>query len=241
MEGRDPAENDAAGSTTELAVLRVFTDAEGMHGNRLGVVLEGTAIPRAVRQRVAADLNFSETVFVDDVAGGRLAIFAPAVELPFAGHPLVGTSWLLAESGHPVTTLRPPAGEIPTWREPDGTQWVRGRPEWAPEMAFVELPSPAAVEALAGPPEGGGFVYCYASGGEGRVRARVFAPAIGVDEDEATGAGAVRLAERLGRELVITQGRGSLLHARPAAGGAVDVGGRVVFDELRRLAVPRAP
>ena len=80
-------------------------------------MLDGAAVPPAARQAVAAELGFSETVFVDDAATGELRIHTPTVELPLAGHPLVGTAWLLAETGTPVDTLRPPAGDVPTWRE----------------------------------------------------------------------------------------------------------------------------
>src|SRR2546429_1491347 len=97
-----------------LHVLRVFTGDDGSGGNPLGVFLDGAAIPPERRQAVAADLGFSETVFVDDAADGRLAVFTPTVELPFAGHPLVGTAWLLAPEGPAVAHLRPPAREGPT-------------------------------------------------------------------------------------------------------------------------------
>ena len=47
-------------------LLNVFTAETGAHGNPLGVFLDGAAIPAAERQRVAAELGYSETVFVDD-------------------------------------------------------------------------------------------------------------------------------------------------------------------------------
>jgi PhzF family phenazine biosynthesis protein len=77
----------------ELHVLRVFAAPDGTGGNPLGVFLDGPAVPEGRRQAVAADLGFSETVFVDDPRSGGVRIFTPAAELPFAGHPLVGTSW----------------------------------------------------------------------------------------------------------------------------------------------------
>jgi len=82
----------------ELHVLRVFVAPEGTGGNPLGVFLNGPAVPTGRRQAVAADLGFSETVFVDDPAAGGVRIFTPAAELPFAGHPTLGTchAWLAA-------------------------------------------------------------------------------------------------------------------------------------------------
>ena len=57
-------------TATELTVLRVFVGPDGRGGNPLGVFLDGAAIPRDLRQAVAHELNYSETVFVDDRDGG---------------------------------------------------------------------------------------------------------------------------------------------------------------------------
>ncbi len=219
----------------ELHVLRVFVAPEGTGGNPLGVFLDGAAVPQGRRQAVAADLGFSETVFVDDPPAGAVRIFTPADELPFAGHPLVGTSWLLARERTAVAVLRPPAGEVPTFVDDDGVTWIRGRAEWAPEMAFRQLASPAEVDALDGAPEGLGFADCWAWEDEaaGRIRARVFAPRYGIAEDEATGAAAVRLVSQLGRPVTIRQGAGSLLRARPGPDGTAEVGGEVALDDVR--------
>ncbi len=65
------------------------------------------------------------------------------------------------------------------------------------------------------------------------MRARVFVPEAGVDEDEATGSAALRLCALVGREIEIRQGRGSVLHARPVGDGRAEVAGRVVLDEVR--------
>lgn len=217
-----------------LHVLRVFVGPDGRGGNPLGVFLDGPAVPAPLRQAVAAELGFSETVFVEDAAG-RVRIHTPTVELPFAGHPLVGTSWLLAAVGRPTDVLRPPAGEVATWRDGAGRHWVRGRAEWAPAMTLRRYDDPAAVDALIGAPDGLGFVdaWAWADEAAGEVRCRVFAPAVGVAEDEATGAAAVRLVTALARPLAISQGVGSLLLARPGPGGSAEVGGASVLVETR--------
>src|SRR5918997_2869829 len=116
----------------KLHVLKVFVGDGGAGGNPLGVFLNGSEVPAADWQGVAADLGFSERVFVEDAAGGGLRIFTPGTELPFAGHPLVGTAWLLAGEGYEVPVLRPPAGDVPVRFEGDLT-FVSGRPEWAPD------------------------------------------------------------------------------------------------------------
>ena len=127
-----------------LHVLRVFVDEDGEWGNPLGVFLDGGRVPEAERQGIAAELGFSETVFVEDRAGGRMRIHTPRIELPFAGHPTVGTAWLLAHEGTPVETLRPPAGEVGVRHAGEAT-YVAARPEWAPAFEYVEVGSPAAV------------------------------------------------------------------------------------------------
>ena len=221
-----------------LDVVRVFVSPDGRCGNPLGVFLEPGALEGAEQQRVAADLGFSETVFVEDRAAARLRIFTPAVELPLAGHPLVGTSWLLHREGPPPAVLRPPAGAVPTWEDGELT-WIRARPEDAPDFDLVQLDAAATVEGLAGAPDGGGrtIAWAWADEASGVVRARAFLPDYGVPEDEATGAAALRLCAHVARPLEIHQGRGSVLHARPAADGTVELGGRVEAVERREYAV----
>jgi predicted PhzF superfamily epimerase YddE/YHI9 len=218
----------------ELSILRVFCGEEGRGGNPLGVFLDGSQVVASDRQRVAADLGFSETVFVEDRESGRIAIHTPTVELGFAGHPTVGTAWLLGQRGTPVKALRPPAGVVPV-REVDGKTFVAARPEWAPPFEFARLGSPAEVDALDGPPGGHDLIGAWAFLDEaaGLVRARVFPPRFGIPEDEATGAAAVRLGALLGRALDIRQGRGSRILARSRDDGFVEIGGRVELDEMR--------
>ena len=221
-----------------LHVLRVFCAADGSHGNPLGVFLEGAEVPADRRQAVARDLGFSETVFVDDREYGLIRIFTPELELPFAGHPAVGTAWLLRETGHDVASLRPPAGEVRV-RQKEGLAWIAARPEWAPSFEYIELPSPEDVEALAGAPTAAGWAYCWAWEDKpaGLVRARSFVTEAGIAEDEATGAAALCLCGKLARPIAVRQGQGSEIRARPLEDGFVEVGGRVVLDETRDYSI----
>jgi len=217
----------------ELQVLRVFLGDGGAGGNLLGVFPGAAGVPPERRQEVATRLGFSETVFVEDTSLGRVRIHTPGAELPFAGHPLVGASWLLARMGAGVTVLRPPAGEVPTWTE-GALTWIRGRPEWAPRFALRRLGSPAEVDAHPAAQDDELLqVWAWQDEEAGRVRVRVFAPAVGIVEDEATGAAAVLLGAQLNRALTIDQGVGSLIAVRPGPGGTVDIGGRTVLDETR--------
>jgi len=222
---------------TGLQVLKVFVGPDGRGGNPLGVVIDGRAVPDERRQAVAATLGFSETVFVDDASAGVIRIYTPAEELPFAGHPTVGTGWLLRRLGHGGDVLRPPAGEVLTWQDGE-LSWIRARPAWVHPIERIEYGTAAEVDALDGPPGGGGSTYAWAWIDEeaGILRARYFVAALGIAEDEATGAAAVMMGGLMRRALEIRQGVGSLLRVRPGPDdGTVEVGGRVEHVETREI------
>lgn len=92
------------------AVLDVFT-TRPLEGNPLAVVLDSEGLDGTAMQRIAAEFNLSETVFVAPAANpahsAAVRIFTPGRELPFAGHPTVGTACLLAARRFPDL-----AGEI---------------------------------------------------------------------------------------------------------------------------------
>lgn len=212
-----------------IDVLRVFCGPDGRHGNALGVVRDGSGHPdEASRQRLARQLGFSETVFVDDPERGRVDIHTPGLRLPFAGHPLVGTAWLLD-----LEILELTVGDVFARQDGEFT-WITARPEWVPPRTLQQYATAAEVEALPGPPPGEGWLYAWAWEDEaaGRVRARAFprrGGEGGIVEDEATGAAALLLSAHLGRALNITQGRGSQILTAPAPDGTVEVGGRVLM------------
>jgi predicted PhzF superfamily epimerase YddE/YHI9 len=216
-----------------LHVLRVFCDSEDQFGSPLGVVLDGPAIPPERRQPLAAELGFSETVYVDDQDTGQLRIFTPAAELPFAGHPLVGTAWLLSRHlGGPVMQLNPAAGPVPTWTSDDQV-WIRASLGAAPPWRLNHVADATAVDAMTEPPhpdQDADQFWAWIDQQAGTVRARVFAARYGVPQDEACGSASMLLAAHLGRAITIQHGRGSVVQASPALNGMADLGGRVVWD-----------
>lgn len=226
--------------TMTVLVVRVFAAEDGRHGNELGVVLDAAGLDSELGPRLTARLGFSETVFVDAISDGvaDVRIFNPAAEMKLAGHPLVGTSRVLADAtGTQPSVLRPRLSEpVDTWREGDVT-WIRANSAYAPGFSFEQLPTPADVDGLPVPaPEEKSIVQYWAWIDEaaGLLRARTFVGAVGVPEDEATGSAGMLQAQRLGREATIHQGRGSVLHVRPASRpGWSEVGGRVVTDPTR--------
>lgn len=86
-------------------IYDVFTD-EALAGNPLAIVLDSEGLDTARMQRIAAEFNLSETVFLspplNEVHTRRVRIFTPRQELPFAGHPTVGTAVALAEMSKPA-------------------------------------------------------------------------------------------------------------------------------------------
>ncbi|HVS50203.1 MAG TPA: PhzF family phenazine biosynthesis protein [Candidatus Dormibacteraeota bacterium] len=85
-----------------ILTVDVFAE-KPLAGNQLAVVLDAEDVPGDVMQRIAKEMNISETTFVmppaDPAHAARIRIFTPANELPFAGHPTVGTAWVLATEG----------------------------------------------------------------------------------------------------------------------------------------------
>lgn len=96
-------------------IVDVFTGTP-LEGNPLAVFTEADGLPPDRMQRVAREMNLSETVFVLPPAGGgdaRIRIFTPATELPFAGHPTLGTAFVLCgQRGLDAIELETGAGVI---------------------------------------------------------------------------------------------------------------------------------
>ena len=84
--------------TRKYFTLDVFTET-ALAGNPLAVVLDSEGLDDGSMQAIASEFNLSETVFVSPSAGSEpgasIRIFTPVHELPFAGHPTIGTAILL--------------------------------------------------------------------------------------------------------------------------------------------------
>jgi predicted PhzF superfamily epimerase YddE/YHI9 len=224
----------------DVTVLRVFADADGKFGNPLGVV-DASAVDPADRQRIAAELGYSETIFIDLPEPGantaHARIFTPTTELPFAGHPTVGASWWLRDIGRPIHTLQVPAGVVQVSYDADIAA-VRARAEWAPDFAIYDLKSTDELFAATPddyPDDVENYLWTWTDEDNGVLRSRMFAVALGVPEDEATGAAAVRITDYLSRDLTIVQGKGSVIRTQWSADGWVRVAGRVVDDGTRQI------
>ena len=132
--------------TARYLLVDVFAE-EAFGGNPLAVFVDGTEVPETLMQRVARELNLSETTFVLPPAEAanlcRLRIFTPAQELPMAGHPTVGSAYALAVEGRvePPTTIRfeEGIGVVPvevegTADRPTGAVMVQPLPRFGPRF-----------------------------------------------------------------------------------------------------------
>lgn len=115
-------------------VVDVFTDRP-YSGNPLAVVHGAEDLSTAQMQAVAREFDLSETTFplrpTRDGADYRVRIFTPSVELPFAGHPSVGTAWVLARDGgiaHGDRIQECGAGLLPVRVDADGARIGGGEP-----------------------------------------------------------------------------------------------------------------
>jgi trans-2,3-dihydro-3-hydroxyanthranilate isomerase len=127
-------------ATYRYVVVDVFTD-KPLEGNQLAVFTDASGMPHELLQPLAREMNYSETVFVlpkEADGHARIRIFTPASEIPFAGHPTLGTAFVLSGPLQlDEIRLETGAGVIPVRLERDGPRIVFGRmrqpvPTWLP-------------------------------------------------------------------------------------------------------------
>jgi len=116
-------------------VLDVFAETP-LAGNQLAVFRQAQTLESTVMQRIAREINFSETTFIlsDEPRQGGfdVRIFTPREEVPFAGHPTLGTAFLInreilkRESGETMLNLK--AGQIPVSFDAQGHGWMKQMP-----------------------------------------------------------------------------------------------------------------
>jgi trans-2,3-dihydro-3-hydroxyanthranilate isomerase len=110
-------------------VADVFTDT-ALTGNQLAVFTDGREVDDETMQKLAREMNFSETVFVlppEEGGHARIRIFTPSSELPFAGHPVLGSAFVLAASLQlGEIRLETGSGVVPVTLEREGARIVFG-------------------------------------------------------------------------------------------------------------------
>ncbi len=245
----------------------VFTNAL-FGGNQLAVFPDARGIPGSLMQKIAREFNLSETAFVfppaDPRYTKRLRIFTPGTELPFAGHPTIGTAHVLAsigeifleqettqvvfeegvgpvrvaihsQAGKPVSAYLT-AAQLPklgpTPPEPSTIaailslseddllvgEWSSAAVSCGVPFLFVPVRDSDALRSASVNREHWNsylksfwaphlYLFCFEPERKGSdLRARMFAPAMGIEEDPATGAAASALAGYLGVRNSISSG-----------------------------------
>ncbi|HYZ19789.1 MAG TPA: PhzF family phenazine biosynthesis protein [Gaiellaceae bacterium] len=119
-------------ATFRYVVCDVFTDRP-LEGNQLAVFTDARRLGEELLQPLAREINYSETVYVlppEDGGHARMRIFTPTSELPFAGHPTLGTAFVLAAPLQlDEIRLETGVGIVPVRLERDGSKIVFGRME----------------------------------------------------------------------------------------------------------------
>jgi trans-2,3-dihydro-3-hydroxyanthranilate isomerase len=138
--------------TFRYAVADVFTDRP-LEGNQVAVFTDGRGLDDSTMQALARELKLSESVFVLPAEQGghaRIRIFTPATELPFAGHPTLGTAFVLAAPLQvPEIRLETGVGVVPVALEREQDRIVFGRME-QPVPSWEPYPDEAALLAALG-------------------------------------------------------------------------------------------
>ncbi|HWE25968.1 MAG TPA: PhzF family phenazine biosynthesis protein [Myxococcales bacterium] len=128
-------------------VVDVFTD-KALEGNQLGVFIDARRLTGEQMQRLAREMKFAECTFVLPATRGgdaRIRIFTPANELPFAGHPVLGSAFVIGEQkGLETVRLETGLGVVPVELRREGGRIVFGRmqqliPSWRPYEREGEL------------------------------------------------------------------------------------------------------
>jgi trans-2,3-dihydro-3-hydroxyanthranilate isomerase len=281
----DPGNGDEL--LRDFLIADVFTGSP-LEGNQLGVFPDGRGLSDDLMVKATREMNYSETVFFlppadPAAADAHVRIFTPGGELPFAGHPTLGSAWVLGEiTGKATVTLQTGVGLVPVELEREGDTITFGRMSQpvpvvesydgtaalldalgvtgktgslpvevyvnGPRNVYVEIADEATLAAMAPDMQKLGRIplnaSCFTQAANGWVT-RMFAPALGVTEDPATGSAAGPLAVHLarhgriafGEEIEIRQGarvnRPSVLYAKaegtPDRIEKVVVGGRAVI------------
>ncbi len=216
----------------DTRMFHVFTDTNGKFGDAASVVIdEGRHIPDAERQAMARKLNTGETIFINDVAAANISIMHPQGEIDFAGVGVLGAAWLLAKlRGKPTDGIQARGGIIKAWQDGELT-WVQAELATMPPWNFKQLQNADAVECMAVEETKAlehTMFWAWTDEAKGVIRARTFATDWEIPEAEGNGSGSMLLTSKLGRQLEIHHGKGSVIFAKPARDSCADIGGRVV-------------
>lgn len=210
---------------------RVFVNENDQFGNPVGIVIDDQLkLDKPTRQKIAANLNYSETVFINDLVKPNIQLFNPVHEVKFAGHAVLGTAYFLKhELGKDFSEINCGEHKISVTFD-DSLTWITAPLSIMPQWNFKQLDSTEAIDKLNKDQFNNQehiVVWAWCNKDKGLIRARTFAPDWGIPEDQANGSGSMLLAHQLNQRLKIIHGEGSEILAEPVNDKLIKLGGLV--------------
>ena len=157
-------------SMRRYTIADVFTDVP-LQGNQVAVFTDASGLSDETMQRAAREMNLSETVFVfraeDPNAHLRVRIFTPSTELPFAGHPVLGTAFVVGRAmGSSVVRLETGLGIVPVTlsRANGGAPYYGEMEQFVPPVESFEAVDELVAALGAAPDHGGLPIEAYRNG-----------------------------------------------------------------------------
>ena len=219
-----------------LCKIYVFVNKKGQFGNPLGIVIDDQQkLNKIERQKIAAKLNYSETVFVDDLNSPLVSIFNPTDDMDFSGYAVLGSAYFLKHIlGKKFASIRCGTQQV-TVTEDNQLIWITAPLAIMPPWNFKQLKTAKEIEQLTKEEFSNQkhlVVWAWIDEKKNLIRARTFAPDWGIPEDEANGSGAMRLATKLNQSLKIIHGLGSEIFAAPVDKNSAKLGGRITLSPM---------
>jgi len=221
------------------SILQVFVNNNGEYGNPVGIIIDDKQKFSAdIRQKIAAKIGFSESVFINNLNTGNISLFNPIKEVNFAGHAIIGTAYYISHKlGKKLNNLECKIGKVDFWMNEDIT-WIHAGIKGTPPWRHEQLNDPKVIDSLSlydMASKEPAMVWAWIDEKNGVVRARTFASDWGIPEDQGNGSGSMQLAVKLGKTLEIHHGIGSIIYAKPTGTDYANIGGIVKEDTIRTI------
>lgn len=219
----------------DLFEVKVFCGEDGSFGDCHGIIIdERRAINPALRLKIAAELKYAETVFINDFYDADVSFFAQTKQIPFAGSAALAAGAFIKElTGSEPKQLVSQNNAIPVkfesnnvWAEAELSilpAWNLKKYDTVEVIEQLDLANSRAVEHT--------LVWAWINESEGLIRARTFAPDWLLPEVEANGSGSMLLADKLKKEIMVIHGKSSKIEAKPLHNKKAKIGG---FAAARR-------
>jgi predicted PhzF superfamily epimerase YddE/YHI9 len=220
----------------EVHQIRIFTDERGKFGSTLGVVVdEQRDLDDVRRLEITRQLGYSETVFINNLSLNDVSIFSQQGEVSFAS-PLLGVAWFIQNKiGKQLGHLVCKNTKLHILNK-NGFIWLElYDPGILPPWQLEELSSADMIDNLKSEDISKDshvlkWSWIDQESQPGIIRARTFAPAWEIPEEEANGSGSMKLTMNLNRSLIIKHGKGSVIRTLKNKNGVL-VGGLVCYDK----------